>query len=53
MGGQVLIICFVVVVIGGIGSIRGALLAALLIGFVDTFGKVLSCRRRPACWSTC
>ena len=41
MGGQVLIICFVVVVIGGIGSIRGALLAALLIGFVDTFGKVV------------
>ena len=41
MSGQVLIICFVVVVIGGIGSIRGALLAALLIGFVDTFGKVL------------
>ncbi len=41
MGNQVLIICFVVVVIGGIGSIRGALLAALLIGFVDTFGKVL------------
>ena len=36
-----LIICFVVVVIGGIGSVRGALLAALLIGFVDTFGKVL------------
>ena len=41
MGNQVLIICFVVVVIGGIGSIRGAFLAALLIGFVDTFGKVL------------
>jgi branched-chain amino acid transport system permease protein len=41
MGNQVLIICFVVVVIGGIGSIRGALLAAMLIGFVDTFGKVL------------
>ena len=41
MGNQVLIICFVVVVIGGIGSIRGALLAALLIGFVDTFGKVV------------
>jgi branched-chain amino acid transport system permease protein len=40
MGGQVLIICFVVVVIGGIGSIKGALVAALLIGFVDTFGKV-------------
>ncbi|MCE2660041.1 MAG: branched-chain amino acid ABC transporter permease [Rubrivivax sp.] len=41
MGSSVLIICFVVVVIGGIGSIRGALLAALLIGFVDTFGKVV------------
>lgn len=41
MGNQVLIICFVVVVIGGIGSIRGAFFAALLIGFVDTFGKVL------------
>ena len=41
MGSTVLIICFVVVVIGGIGSIRGALLAALLIGAVDTFGKVL------------
>ena len=40
MGNQVLIICFVAVVIGGIGSIRGALLAALLVGFVDTFGKV-------------
>ena len=41
MGNQVLIICFVVVVIGGIGSIRGALLASLLIGVVDTFGKVV------------
>ncbi len=41
MGNQVLIICFVVVVIGGIGSIRGALVAALLVGAVDTFGKVL------------
>ena len=41
MGSSVLIICFVVVVIGGIGSIRGALVAALLIGVVDTFGKVL------------
>jgi branched-chain amino acid transport system permease protein len=37
----VLIICFVVVVIGGIGSINGALVAALLIGLADTFGKVL------------
>ena len=41
MGTQVLIICFVVVVIGGIGSVWGAMAAALLIGLVDTFGKVL------------
>jgi branched-chain amino acid transport system permease protein len=41
MGGQILIITFVVVVIGGIGSIKGALVGALLIGLVDTFGKVL------------
>ncbi len=40
MGGHVLIISFVVVVIGGIGSISGALVASLLVGFVDTFGKV-------------
>ncbi|HZI82846.1 MAG TPA: branched-chain amino acid ABC transporter permease [Casimicrobiaceae bacterium] len=40
MGNQVLILCFVVVVIGGIGSVTGALVGALLIGFVDTFGKV-------------
>ena len=41
MGSQVLIVCFVIVVIGGIGSLKGALIAALLIGFADTFGKVL------------
>ena len=41
IGSQVLIMCFVVVVIGGIGSVRGALIAALLVGVVDTFGKVL------------
>jgi branched-chain amino acid transport system permease protein len=40
MGASVLIICFVVVVIGGIGSISGALIASLLVGAVDTFGKV-------------
>ncbi|HLX30611.1 MAG TPA: branched-chain amino acid ABC transporter permease [Casimicrobiaceae bacterium] len=40
MGNQVLILSFVVVVIGGIGSVRGALTASLLVGFVDTFGKV-------------
>ncbi|MNS76030.1 branched-chain amino acid transporter permease subunit LivH [compost metagenome] len=41
MGNGVLIICFVVVVIGGIGSIRGAFLAAMLVGFAETFGQVL------------
>ncbi|HYB50318.1 MAG TPA: branched-chain amino acid ABC transporter permease [Burkholderiaceae bacterium] len=41
MGNAVLILCFVVVVIGGIGSVRGAFFAALLVGAVDTFGKVL------------
>ena len=41
MGNQVLILCFVVVVIGGIGSVKGALVGALLIGLVDTFGKVV------------
>ena len=41
MGNQILIICFVVVVIGGIGSIKGAMVAALLIGVADTLGKVL------------
>ncbi|TAK67197.1 MAG: branched-chain amino acid ABC transporter permease [Betaproteobacteria bacterium] len=42
MGNQVLIVCFVVVVIGGIGSVKGAMLAAILIGLVDTFCKVLT-----------
>ncbi|HEY5209384.1 MAG TPA: branched-chain amino acid ABC transporter permease [Stellaceae bacterium] len=40
MGNQVLIVCFVTVVIGGIGSIKGAFLGAMLIGLVDTFGAV-------------
>ena len=41
MGNQVLIISFVVIVIGGIGSVRGALAAALLIGLADVFGQVV------------
>jgi branched-chain amino acid transport system permease protein len=36
MGEQILILTFVVIVIGGIGSIRGAVVGALLVGFVDT-----------------
>ena len=41
MGEPVLILAFVVVVIGGIGSIRGALVGALLVGLVDTMGRFL------------
>ncbi|HSE77889.1 MAG TPA: branched-chain amino acid ABC transporter permease [Alphaproteobacteria bacterium] len=41
MGDAVLIKTFVVIVIGGIGSIRGAFIAALVVGVVDTFGRVL------------
>ncbi len=40
MGEPVLILAFVVIVIGGIGSIRGALAGALLVGLTDTLGKV-------------
>ncbi len=40
MGDTVLILCFVVVVIGGVGSVKGAFLGAMLIGLADTFGKV-------------
>ena len=39
MGESILILTFVVIVIGGIGSIKGALLGALLVGLVDTLGR--------------
>ncbi len=39
MGDSVLILTFVVIVIGGIGSIRGAFVAAILVGLVDTLGR--------------
>src|SRR4249920_1915179 len=39
MGESILILAFVVIVIGGIGSIRGALVGALLVGMVDTVGR--------------
>lgn len=39
MGEQILIQVFVVIVIGGIGSIRGALAGALIVGMVDTMGR--------------
>jgi len=40
MGDHVLILTLVVVVIGGVGSVQGALLAALLVGVIDTVGRV-------------
>ncbi len=39
MGEDILILTFVVIVIGGIGSIRGALLGAVLVGLIDTLGR--------------
>ena len=39
MGENILILAFVVIVIGGIGSIRGALVGAILVGVVDTIGR--------------
>jgi branched-chain amino acid transport system permease protein len=42
MGDNILILAFVVIVIGGIGSIRGAFAAALLIGLVDTVGRAVA-----------
>ncbi len=41
MGENILILTFLVIVIGGIGSIKGALIASLLVGIVDTAGRVL------------
>ncbi|MBN1007506.1 branched-chain amino acid ABC transporter permease [Amphritea pacifica] len=41
MGEHVLISCFVVVVIGGLGSIKGAFVAALIVGIADTYASVL------------
>ena len=39
MGENILILAFVVIVIGGIGSIRGAFVGSLLVGIVDTVGR--------------
>jgi branched-chain amino acid transport system permease protein len=39
MGENILILAFVVIIIGGIGSIRGALVAAVFVGLVDTIGR--------------
>src|SRR5271169_984812 len=39
MGENILILAFVIIVIGGIGSIRGAFVAAILVGMIDTLGR--------------
>ena len=39
MGENILIVAFVVIIIGGIGSIRGAFVAAIIVGFIDTVGR--------------
>jgi branched-chain amino acid transport system permease protein len=39
MGEDILILAFVVIVVGGVGSVRGAFVGALLVGLVDTFGR--------------
>jgi len=41
MGEQILILTFVVIVIGGLGSVKGALIGALLVGMADTLGRIL------------
>ena len=40
MGDSILILTFVVIVIGGVGSVKGAFIAALLVGVVDTLGRM-------------
>ncbi len=39
MGSDVLLVAFVVIIIGGIGSVRGAFIASLLVGLIDTMGR--------------
>jgi branched-chain amino acid transport system permease protein len=57
MGENILILAFVVIIIGGIGSIRGAFVAALFVGFIDTVGRaflpeILKLMLSPAAAST-
>jgi branched-chain amino acid transport system permease protein len=41
MGDRILIVSFIIVVIGGVGSIKGAFVGAMAVGLADTFGRVL------------
>ena len=50
MGESILILTFVVIVIGGIGSVRGALAGAILVGMVDTLGRAFC---QPCCGCFC
>ena len=51
MGDNILIVAFVVIIIGGIGSISGAFVAALLVGLIDTLGRSLSIELLSAVFS--
>jgi branched-chain amino acid transport system permease protein len=39
MGGQIIITAFVVIIVGGIGSMKGAFIAAIIVGLIDTLGR--------------
>ena len=39
MGNDIIILAFVVIVIGGLGSVKGAFVAAMLVGLIDTLGR--------------
>ena len=42
LGANTLISCLIVVVVGGLGSVGGAIVAALVYGFIDVFGSLVS-----------
>ena len=48
MGDNVLIFAFVVIVIGGLGSVEGAFIAAIMVGVIDTLGRSFSSRCLPS-----
>ena len=39
MGNQIIIVAFVVIIIGGIGSVKGAFVGAMIVGLIDTMGR--------------